>query len=413
MRRLTFRKGLLYLPGPAWILAASSAVWSVGGSMANPFQSIFFQTLGTPVEYIGVLASVSSVVTAVAYLVGGYVADVWGRRRVIAVFSLVAAANGFIYVFINHWQLLFIPIIIGSLSGIYTPAFNAVLNDCMEPSMRPRGFASYSIVTTVPSVFSPYLGGYLMHSLGYLPGLRVAYFASGLLGVLAVSWRALKLQETHVIRGAARLGLVSFVANVIRNNVSALKLASSDARRLIVYSATSSLASGLTGPYVSVFLIDGVHLSAETYGLLTGISAITTIALLLPAASLADKIGLRRAAILSAFAAPVSMIVFVSANGMNDLVTWSMTGGVSGALLGPTVSSLQGNAVPKELRGRLMAMFSIVPLLVTTPTLALSGYLYTDVSHLAPFIASIPVYAISVMVIASVRGSNQSKGLLD
>ncbi|MEM3798105.1 MAG: MFS transporter [Candidatus Bathyarchaeia archaeon] len=123
MRRLTFRKGLLYLPCPAWTLAASSAVWSVGGSKANPFQSIFFQTLGTPVEYIGVLASVSSVVTAVAYLVGGYVADMWGRRRVIAVFSLVAAANGFIYVFINHWQLLFIPIIIGSLSGIYTPAY--------------------------------------------------------------------------------------------------------------------------------------------------------------------------------------------------------------------------------------------------------------------------------------------------
>lgn len=386
-------------------MAASSTIWSVGGSLANPFQSVFFQALGTPVEYIGLLASVSSVVTAVAYLVGGYIADAWGRRKVIAIFSIIAASNAFLYVFISHWQLLFIPIVVGSMSGLYTPAFNAVLNDSMEPSLRPRGFASYSIVNTIPSVFSPYFGGLLMERFGYVPGLRIAYFCSGLAGLIGVSYRALKITETYVPSRRPRAGLSSFISGVIKDNFSALKAASTDARRLIAYSGASSFASGLSSAYISLFLINNVKLTPAVYGLLTGITAVTTIALLFPAADLADRIGLRKAAVLSALAAPASMLVFVSANGMNDLVTWSMTGGVSGALIGPTVSSLQGNAVPKEIRGRLMAMFSVVPLLINTPALALSGYLYTSVSHIAPFVASIPVYALAVLILASVKGT--------
>jgi hypothetical protein len=65
----------------------------VGGSIVNPYQSIFFEAIGTPLPFIGVLAALSSVVTAITYLVGGYIADTWGRRKVIAVFSFVSAAN--------------------------------------------------------------------------------------------------------------------------------------------------------------------------------------------------------------------------------------------------------------------------------------------------------------------------------
>jgi MFS family permease len=102
---------------------------------------------------------------------------------------------------------------------------------------------------------------------------------------------------------------------------------------------------------------------------------------------------------------PLSMLVFVSANGMNDLIAWSVTGGVSGAMVNPTIQSLQGNTVPKELRGRLMAMFNVVPLLVTTPAQVLSGYLYTEVSKLAPFVFSIPFYALSVFILTTIKAN--------
>ncbi len=400
-----FKLRYFYLPKDAWVLAFSAFIWSIGGSLVNPYQSIFFSALGTPLPYIGILAALSSVVTASAYLVGGYVADTWGRRKVIVIFSFVAAANSFLYFFVKSWTLLFIPVIVGSLSGVYTPAFNAVLNDSMEPELRPKGFASFTIVTTIPSAFSPYIGGLLIERFGAIYGLKIGYFAAGLLGLAGVSWRAIRLSETFVPTHNKEGGISRFLVDVVKNNLSALKEASSDAKKLIVYVALSSIASGLSTLYVSIYLIDQARLSPSQYGFLTGISAITTIALLLPAASFIKRIGLKSAAILSALSSPLSMLVFVSANGMNDLIAWSVTGGVSGAMVNPTIQSLQGNTVPKELRGRLMAMFNVVPLLVTTPAQVLSGYLYTEVSKLAPFVFSIPFYALSVFILTTIKAN--------
>ncbi len=394
---------LFYLPGNAWIIGFTSAVWAIGGSMVNPYQSIFFTALGAPVTYIGILGALSGGITAVMYLVGGFVADVWGRRKVIIVFSFVSALNAFIYVFVKSWTLLFLPVIVGALSGIYSPALNATINDSFEPSLRPRGFASFTIVTTIPSLFAPVAGGYLADSLGNVPGLKLGYFLSGLFGVVAVSYRAITLKETFKAENRNHLDLKGFIRGVINDNRKALAEASSDARKLIAYAGVSSIATGLSTLYISLYLVDTVHISLEVYGGLTAISALTTILLLLPSTSFIEKVGLRWAAVLSALTSPLSMLVFVSANGMNDLVTWSVTGGVSGALVSPAIQSLQGNTVPRRIRGRLMAMFSVVPLLVATPAQVISGYLYADVSRLAPFIISVPFYALSVVILAKVN----------
>lgn len=390
------------MPGNAWVLAVSAAIWTIGGSLTNPYQSIFFEAVGTPLPYIGVLAALSSAITALMYLVGGYVADTWGRRRVIAVFSFVSAANAFIYFFVTSWPQLFIPVTIGALSGIYTPAFNATLSDSMKPELRPRGFASFTILTTIPSIFSPYVGGLLMEHYGYVWGLKIGFFVSGVLGVAAVTWRAMRLQETYRPPTRPR-GLGNFFVEVIKQNASAFRQANSNAKKLILYSAISSVAAGLSTIYISIYVVRGLHLSPTVYGFLTGISALVTIFLLLPAASFIEHFGLKRAAILSALSSPLSMLVFVSANGMNDLIAWSVVGGVSGALTSPTIQSLQGNVVPAELRGRLMAMFNVVPLLISVPAQIVSGILFTYVSKAAPFVVSIPFYLFSVYILTTLK----------
>ena len=76
-----------YLPKDAWILALSATIWSIGSSVVNPFQSIYFFALGANSLFIGYLLAMGSAVTALMQLLGGYVADIWGRRKVIIIFS--------------------------------------------------------------------------------------------------------------------------------------------------------------------------------------------------------------------------------------------------------------------------------------------------------------------------------------
>jgi len=70
-----------YLPRNAWILTSTSSVWSIGGAMANPFQSLYFAELGASPFVIGLLVTYGTAVTILALLVGGYVADTWGRKE--------------------------------------------------------------------------------------------------------------------------------------------------------------------------------------------------------------------------------------------------------------------------------------------------------------------------------------------
>ena len=399
------RTGLFrfYLPKDAWIITLTSAIWGIGSFMYSPFQSIFFKALGMPLIYIAVMAAISSVVTAIALLLGGYLADVFGRRKVIVIFSTISAGSAFLYLFINTWQIILIPVIIGSLCSIYTPAFNSILTESMRQDMRPSGFASFAILNTLPAVFAPVIGGLLMVNFGDINGLKIAFFVSGMLGLTAMFYRSLKLGETYKPRPRLKEPFLKNFREMIGDYAYTIKKANSDAKKLLWYAVTSSIAASFTTIFVSIYLVNQLNLSPVTYGLLSGITGLATVIVLVPSVRIIKRAGLKKAAILSALFSPLSMFIFVSSNGMNDLLAWGVTGGIGGAIAQPSMSTLQGNLSEKERRGKLMALFSVMPLIAAFPAQIFSGYLYANVSYISTFMLAIPFYIISVLILMSLN----------
>ena len=229
--------------------------------MINPYQSVYFSGLGANSVFIGFLLGVNSAVTALMQLVGGYVADAWGRRKVIVIFSFLSAATAFVFIFISEPALLMIPIVIGAISGIYGPAFNATLTDSMEPELRARGLVSFTLVTSLPSIFFPYIGGTLMQTLGTLEGLRIAFFFSGLLGVIGVSYRALTLKETYAgVRGKEKKRIRRLVSDFFTDNLFVLRNATDGAKKLLIYAVLASVGTAMTVPYTSIYLVNIANL---------------------------------------------------------------------------------------------------------------------------------------------------------
>lgn len=398
-----------YLPGDAWILALSATIWNIGGSMANPYQSIYFFAVGAGSLFIGYLLAMGSAITAFTQLVGGYVADAWGRRKVIVIFSFISATSAFAYIFIEQCQLLVLPVMLASIAGVYSPAFNAMLNDSMQPELRPRGIASFTLVTAIPSMFCPYVGGILMHRLGTLRGLRLAYFISGLFGLIGVSYRAWKLKETYPGSKTEKTkGLFRFVSDLIKDNVCALKHAGNGAKKLLIYSVIVTVGTGMTVPYTSLYVVGALGLQPELYGVITNVAGLISVMLLLPATRIVEKVGLRKSVIYASLSAALTQLIFVRAKGMNDLVTWSVVGGASATLLGPSLTALQADLSPREMRGRLMAMFSVFPLITSIPAQILGGYLYNSLGALTPFLASMPAFILATLVLTRIRETDIS-----
>jgi DHA1 family tetracycline resistance protein-like MFS transporter len=402
--RLTNLKNRIYLPSNAWVLALSATVWTIGGSMVNPYQSLFFFAVGADSVFIGFLMALSSAVTALMQLIGGYVADKWGRRKIIVVFSIISAATAFVYIFINQYQLLIIPMLLAGIAGIYGPAFNAMLTDSMKPELRARGIASFTLITSLPTMFCPFIGGMLMSRFGISVGLRIGYFISGLFGLIAVSYRALTLKETHHrAKTEEPKGMLRFMSDFAHDNASILRHASEGVKKLLAYSILVSIGTGMSVPYTSLYVVGALAIQPDLYGLITNLTGVISVILLLPAAHIVERIGLRKSVIYASLSVPVNQLIFVRANGMDDLVAWGVIGSTSNVLLGPSLTALQANLSTQETRGRIMAMFSVFSLITAIPSQILGGYLYSSLGPYTPFLASVPMFVFATLVLTRIK----------
>ncbi len=372
--------------------------------MANPYQSVYFASLGAAPFVIGLLVAYGTGVTVLALLLGGYIADTWGRKRVVILFSWVSVASAFVYCLIDSPALIVLPLSLASVASMYTPAFNSIMMDSIEPDDRIRGFAVFSAINTVPSIFAPTLGGVLIDRFGATPGLRLCYLGSGLFGVVGVAIRSLKLKETYAGNATTKKkSFISYIREPFVEGVSAVRKSDPVVKRLLLYVTLAGIGTGLTSPYVSIYVVDYLRIDALSYSLVVDLAGATTVCLLLLVVFLIRRLGSKRSILLASVAAPISNVMFTQAKTMDELLEWGVTGAVSTALQSPSLSTIQAEAIEQRNRGKILAMFSILPTLVSLPSQVFAGYLYGATSPVVPFVASILPFGLAALVLYVIR----------
>jgi len=403
-RRTGGLQKFFFLPKNAWILTSTSALWSIGSAMANPYQSVYWASLGATPFVIGLLVAYGTGVTVIALLLGGYIADVWGRRKVVILFSWVSVASAFVYCVIDSSVLIILPLSLASVASFYTPAFNSIMMDSIEPDDRIRGFAVFSAINTIPSVFAPTIGGLLISQFGVTPGLRLAYLGSGMFGIVGVALRSLLLKETYA--GDTLVTKKSFSSHFrdsFVDGIGTIRRSSPVVKRLLLYVTLAGIGTGLTSPYVSIYVVDYLGINALSYSIVVDLAGATTVFLLLTVVFLIRRLGSKKSILLASVAAPISNIMFTQAKTMDELFEWGVTGAVSTALQSPSLSTMQAEAIEQRNRGKVLAMFSILPTMVSLPSQVLAGYLYSATSPVVPFLVSIIPFALAALVLYTIR----------
>src|ERR1700730_8208597 len=264
--------------------------------MANPFQTLYFSALGAGPLLIGLLIGYGTAVTVFSTLVGGYIADTWGRRRVVIIFSWASVLSSFLYFFINSEALIAIPLTIASVSSIYNPAFNSIMMDSIDPADRVRGFSVFNAINTFPSVFAPTFGGILMNFLGIYEGIKFAYLGAALFGVIAVSIRTKELEETHIVERDAseKYSLSFYFKNSLFSGVKAIRDSAPVVRKLLLYVTLAGIGTGLTSPYVSIYVVDHLKISPISYSFVVDLAGLSTVVLLFVVIVLIQRMGAKK-----------------------------------------------------------------------------------------------------------------------
>jgi len=163
-----------------------------------PYRSNYIEELGASLVEIVFIASVGSAISALITIPGAYIADKYGRKRIIIVFTYFVAVGYLLNALPPNWGFILLGSVILNLSRVYMPALEALEADSLPKEHRGMGYSLISMAPSIFSVLSPPIAGLIVSKYNLVPGMRILYLATtGIIALIALI-RTMFLRETLI-----------------------------------------------------------------------------------------------------------------------------------------------------------------------------------------------------------------------
>ena len=157
---------------------------------------------------------------------------------------------------------------------------------------------------------------------------------------------------------------------------------------ILVVDGALDIAGKLSESLLPLYLKEVGRLSESRIGLLQGLSAICTAAVMIPMGALADSRGERCPIALGCALIGVSVALFAFGRGISAYAVAFAVFGVSGGCFTPALQSLISKAVPERLRGMAFGFLSTSLGVFSFFAPAVGGALWKNFFPVLPFLVS-------------------------
>lgn len=346
---------LEFFKGNLLVLAVSSGIWRFTSNLISPFYPLYVLALGGTYFSIGIIAAVGGALSIVPTLAGGYLADKRGRKKIVALLTIMQGPVKLIKAFAPHWTFLLIATAINSIfSGLRGPAFSAIMADSLKPENRGKGYGIWASIPVIPALFSPAIGGWLITQMGLIKTLRIGYVLVAIGASTAGFLRLFFLRETFEgKKGKASLKeSVSSLIKVGKNFSPGLKA-------LLLLSMMSIFGWGIKRRFRVTYAVEVIGLSPFLWGIIFTLARVVRITLLPFLGHSVDKIGRRILAGITLIIIPIMDILFVfSFDFFTAFFTFTFFY-VSRHVRGTARKALRADLSPKEKRGKIYSLFRV------------------------------------------------------
>ena len=341
---MSLYRELKSLPGIAWILFGGALI-NRFGTFVLVFLVLYLKDSGYTAAQAGLAMSAYGVGAVAASVVGGYLADTFGRRNTI-VLSMALSAASMIALSQADSLLEFIvgAIIAGSTSELYRPAGAALLTDITTPSQRLTTFATYRLAMNLGMAVGPAVGGFLAErSFFYIfIGDAITSVIFGVIALFALPNRTADHERTIGKSGAA-------AGMIFRDTYFLIFLLASTLGAFVYMQVHTSYPLQLAA----------YGFSARIYGLLISINGFIVMAIELPITRITRRrspqavmfVGFLLVAIgfaLTGFVSTLPLLVMT-------VVIWTL----GEIVMVPVASAHVANIAPAHMRGRYQGAFGM------------------------------------------------------
>ena len=378
-------------PRQFWVVAFGLMFSSAGSSMIWPFQLIYIsKVLTLPISSVATLISLSSLAGLAASLLGGAIADHFGRKWIM---FTAQAANAVAYILMsqaNTYMGFILPMaILGAAMPFYAVGSDSMMAD-MIPSKKLSGaYAILRMFNNAGIAIGPAIGGFIVTK-SYTTAFYLAAGAMLAFSVLLLtSVRETLQRKAHPTQSPLLESLIGFVRVLTNTSFMAF---------------VTTIAIGMIAPLMmwtllAVYMNRYFNIPEYLYSWLPITNALMCVFVQYPVTKVTSRMRTKPA---------ISLGMFVYALGVGSVAIMSSLWGfwfsmvlmsMGELILAPTGSKYVAEIAPKELRGRYMSVYWLTWGLARSVAPMAGGYMHDNIGPQSIWWSGLAIGLLSAFVL--------------
>ncbi|KPV63743.1 MAG: drug efflux system protein MdtG [Candidatus Bathyarchaeota archaeon BA1] len=380
----TLKREFSFIRGNILILMVSWVLMDFARPIPETYYSLFVLRLGGTPFIVGLIGFASLIALALVQFPGGYLADRYGRRKLIVTMTFGLAFSYIFYALAPTWHLILVGSVLGSLCLIYQAALRAITADSLPPEKRGIGFSVTMIVGLV-SIASPLVAGFLYANYGLVRGMRLAYFMTMILFLAAATTR-IKLRETLEVetQKVHFMDAVRSYPRAVRESMVIWSLIPRSAFYLFLIFTTSTFFASMCHPYYIIYATSILRIEEFQWALLLTWQSAVMFGSALPIGKLVDVTGRKKPLVASSLLFMLGMWLFIYGD-VPRLILFFLLAGIGNSLISIAYRSMEADLVPRRHRGKVIGCTSFLDYILASVGQLIGGFIYESVSPQLPF----------------------------
>jgi MFS family permease len=264
--------------------------------------------------------------------------------------------------FVGGWlsmeQLYVVGFLVGCLEVFFDVAYQSFLPSVVERDQLQEGNAKLELSTSASAVIGPGVAGFLVQLV--TAPFAILFDALSYAGsvVLLLFIRRPEMVEAHASEDGTRPSMLSEAREGLRYVLGHRYL-----RNIAACTGTLNLFGNIGGVVLLLYIVDELGINPATVGIVFGLANLGVLVGALSAERLANRIGVGRTIVWSAFASPFALVLVALAPEEAPvplLIASGIIGAASAVIYNVNQVSLRQAITPERMQGRMNATMRFI-----------------------------------------------------
>jgi MFS family permease len=405
------RKEFSFIEGNYRILVVSWILMDIAWEMPNPNFQYYVVALGGSGIALGLIGFVNFLGMAIVAFPGGYLADKYGRQKLVSTMSFGIALSFLLFAFAPTWEFILFGTIVNSLCLIYQPALFAMVQDSLPPNRRGMGSSIIELIHGSFNTPGPIIAGFLLLKFGLVPSMRIIYLIVTALFLTAAIWR-IRLKETMKNKEPIKLRyFITSYPKAVKESFSIWRKVPRSMLWLCIIQTIGMFSLSLIRVINAIYARD-ILLIPENQWWLTFIPLLLTMVIAsIPIGKMVDIIGRKIPLALGIITFGLSTMLFIFADFFMVMISMILFG-ISLLMTMTAIQASISDFVEKEKRGRVNGFINFVSYVSQGLAMLLGSFLFVEVSPQLPFYLSLGL-VIPLLIIVIFRVKEPKKAQIE